>query len=188
MSRSNNCDYLFSYGIYFPTRTIWMTGDITEDKYDKWSKAIYILSRSKGDISIHLNSEGGCVTQCRAIYTCIKQCINNHVKIVVYGQAASSASIILQAGDTRVMTLDSDLMIHLGEETLATDHPRNIDRAHAYNRRVEKWMKDVYLSKIKEKRPRFTKTKLEELIQFDRFINAKQALTLGLVDSVGDLT
>ena len=79
------------------------------------------------------------------------------------------------------------MMIHLGQEELASSHPRDIDALHAANRRAEHWMTAIYLEKIKHKHPRFTKKKLEEFIQFDKYLTPNQALDLGLIDHIGSI-
>ena len=50
------------------------------------------------------------------------------------------------------MSENSKIMLHVGSEGIANDHPRNVDKAYEQNRIDEKWMEDIYLPRIKEKK------------------------------------
>lgn len=180
-------DHLHGQGIDYKKRIIFITGPVNVQMYSTVTKNLLLLDGSgDGAITLRINSEGGDVTSCRAIYTAIRQC-RNKIRTIVYGEASSAGSILVQAGDERVMTPYSDMMIHVGEETLPEGHPRNIDSLIKYNRHIERWIEDVYLEKIKHKKPRFTKARLKELMQFDTYLTPKQALELGLIDVIGDI-
>lgn len=185
MAKFTNADYLHNHDVYFPKRAIVATGEVNLAMYNLILKNLMILDRGGQTITILLNSEGGDITSCRGIYSAIREC-KDYVRIIVYGEANSAASIILQAADERIMMPDSEMMIHLGEETYPSDHPRNIDSLHTHFRRSERWMKKIYLEKIKNKKPRFTKEKLEELLRFDKHLTPRQALDLGLIDLIGE--
>ena len=43
---------------------------------------------------------------------------------------------------------------------------------------------DMYLKRIKEKKPRFTRKQLQSMLTFDTILNPKQAIELGLADKV----
>ena len=62
-------------------------------------------------IDLHVNTPGGDVFEARAIYNALK----SHpatVDVVVDSLAASAGSWIVQAGDTRTMARNSEMMIH----------------------------------------------------------------------------
>lgn len=184
---NDHIDAFHSSGLYQPTRTIVLTGEINEAKYDQLLKNIHALDATSGTINIKLNSEGGELTQCRAMYDTIKGC-KNHVRITVYGQASSSGSILVQAADERIMSENSYMMIHIGHGQSADpeSHPIILERWNAYDELMETWMQDVYLKKIKQKKPRFTRNQLKSLLNFDTILTPKQALELGLIDLIGE--
>lgn len=66
---------------------------------------------STKNIDLHINSEGGQVFDGLAIYAALKNHPAN-VTITVDALAASAASFIVQAADTRVMEPNSRMMIH----------------------------------------------------------------------------
>lgn len=64
-----------------------------------------------GDISVHVNSGGGYTDHGIAIYNALKAHPGN-VTIMVDAMAASAASLIVMAGDLRIMRAASLMMIH----------------------------------------------------------------------------
>ena len=171
--------------VYIPTKTIKLCGEVDENMYNIALSNIHALDSVNGTITIKLMSEGGSLSVGRAIYDIISLC-KNEIRIVCYGEVVSAASIILQAADLRIMSPNSKLMIHVGSESVPEDHPRNVDRLYEQHRIDEKWLEDIYLNKIKEKKKRFTRTQLKDIMIFDKYFNAKEALDLGLVDKIGE--
>jgi len=173
------------YKIDLSKKQTWIEGEIDEVQADRLSKNLSILdsNQSNKPITIILSSDGGDVNQGLRMYNLIRNC-KNYVRIIVEGKAESMASIILQAADERVMLEDSHLMIHIGVEGFAVDHPDNVERwkkkAEEDNKRTE----DIYLKRIKQKKKRFTRNELKELLRFDTILSPKQAIELGLADRI----
>lgn len=172
-----------SYGLYHPTRTIFLTGEVNVDMYELCIKNLHILDTEPETVTIYLNSEGGDVTQGFAIYNAIRA-MKSMVRTIVWGEASSIASMILQASDDRVLAPDAEMMIHIGEEGYGQNHPKIIDSWYKRNKEVAERMKTIYLEKIKHKKKRFTKQKFEELWQFDKILTPKEAVELGLADKI----
>lgn len=192
----DDVDKFFDYEIYIPTRTIYM-GSVSNDQElgesgtdgamaERVIKALHILDSSApgGDkpITIIMNNPGGDEYHGLAIYDAIKAC-KNHVTIVVYGHAMSMGSIILQAADKRVMAPNSRMMIHYG--TWGThDHPKIVYSWAEEGKKFDAWMEQLYLGKIREKHPNFTLKKVQEMCNFDTFINPEEAVAMGLADEI----
>lgn len=70
-----------------------------------------IAAMDAEQIEVHLNSPGGLAFDGIAIYNALRQ-HDATVTVVVDGLAASAASIIAMAGDTVVMSLGAQMMIH----------------------------------------------------------------------------
>lgn len=157
-----------------------MLGDVDIDMFENTAKNLLILDTSEGPITIYLNSPGGCLTQSMALYDIIRNC-RNYVRIIVVGQACSGASIILQAADERLMCENSYVMIHAGEER-TEGHPEIKKRWDAKCLKDNKWMEDLYLTKIKVKKPKFSRVKLVEMLNFDTILDATETINLGLAD------
>ena len=172
--------------VFIETKTIVLVGEVDDDMFEMLAKNLHALDTKSGEITIKLMSEGGSVTVARGIYDLIRGC-KNVVRIQCYGEVASSATIILQAADRRIMAPNSKLMVHVGEEGAPRSKPRDMDRLVQEHRVDEKWMEDIYLKKIKEKKPRYTRKNLKAMLEYDTYLNPKQALELGLCDEIGEI-
>jgi ATP-dependent Clp protease protease subunit len=186
-NRRNDVELYQTYGIHETTKTCEVFGEINSDTVDRVIRNLTILDNLPDlrPINIDLNSDGGCVIEGTRLYDCIRSC-KRHINIFVRGQASSMASIILQAGDTRLITKNSFIMIHIGQEGSPMDHVQNKKRWDRFNEDKAKWMKQVYLNKIKKIKPRFTENKLDELLVFDTILSPSKALELGLIDKILD--
>lgn len=190
MSRNlgNEAELFHDHGLHLPTRTISFTGDadegLTNDNVERLIKNLHILDTMReGDITIKFNCDGGDTVLGMAIYDAIK-CCKNFVRIVVYGHASSMGSIILQAADERIMSPNSVLMIHAGKVQYSADHPKIIDNWRSYDKKMDVIHEDIYLKRIKEKKARFTKEKLQKLLEHDTIFTAKEAVNYGLADKI----
>jgi ATP-dependent Clp protease protease subunit len=166
--------------VHIQSRSILLTGEVCLEMFTEFFKNFHVLNQSTGTITIFINSEGGDLDQCKAIYDLIKAS-GNHIVGTVYGEASSSASLILQACDTRTMSKSSYLMIHIGEEATG-GHPSNKKAWDAKFAKDTEWMLNTYLVRIKQKKPRYTKAKLTELLKFDTILSTEDAAALGLID------
>lgn len=102
------------YGEIVSDRPIdWYTGQPTEDAYIVSSELLEDLEdlKTKDNITIHLNSVGGDLYAGLAIYNRLKALPAN-ITTINDGLAASAASIIFQAGDTRKVHAGSNIMVH----------------------------------------------------------------------------
>ena len=181
--KEDHIDKFHDYGIYLPTRTIEIFGEIDEEMATKVIRNLHILDNTKeGTVTIKLMSEGGCVTSGLAIYDAIRA-MKNYVRVICYGNVESMATVVLQAGDERLMTPDSYLMIHEGHQETKV-HPKNKKRWDDFIEILDKRCLDIYLEKIKQKKPRFTRKKLQDLLVFDTILQPKQVIELGLADKL----
>ena len=179
-------DQFHDKDVFIPTKTIKLIGDVDDDMLNSALCNLHSLDYTAGEVTIKLVSDGGSVAVARAIYDLIVN-MKNVVSIIAYGEVSSAASIILQAGDERVMSPNSKLMLHAGEESIPSSHPKNSEKLYKQHRIDEAWMEDVYLSRIREKKKRFTRVKLKELLEWDTFMNPKEALEYGLIDAIGEI-
>lgn len=182
--KQSDFDILMSYNIDIRGRVIYLDDQIDENSASLFIKSIRYLDKTNGTINIILNSPGGCVTQGFAIYDAIKLC-KNEVEIKVLGMAMSMGSIILQAGDKRIMSTNARYMIHIGDMDVE-GHFKNVKRAVAENEEMDKICVDIYLDKIQEVNPDFRKSQVQKLMEFDSYLSAQKCLELGLIDNIDD--
>jgi ATP-dependent Clp protease protease subunit len=180
---TENIMLLYDKGIYLPTRTITLIGEINRDSAEATIKGLHMLgSLSSEPISILLNSDGGDVNQGLAIMDMIRR-QTAHVTVDVYGEACSMAAVILQAADTRRMAPTARLMIHVGSESY-DDHVHIVRRWAKYIAKEDKICTDKLLDRIREKHVDFSRGKLNKMLEFDTILNAEEAVKLGLADEV----
>jgi len=189
----DDSDRFHDYGIYIPSRTIYMGSEIVDLNdgesgcdalmAERTIKNLTILeSINKEPITILMNNIGGDEFHCFAIVDAIRVC-TSHIKIVVFGHAMSAGSLILQAADERVMAPLAVQMIHYG--TFANnDHSKTFQKWATEGKRIDEWMEQWYMAKIKEKHPEFKMKKLQEMLNFDSFLSAEESVRLGLADKV----
>lgn len=195
MSRIKRDDitHFIDEDIYLPTRTLYMgsTGDHEGQEFgvnysmaERMVKGLHILDSSAMEqpITIIMNNLGGDYTHGMAIFDSIKIC-RNHVTVRVFGHAMSMGAIILQAADDRLMSINSTMMLHYGNTDLS-DHVKNVERWVEWDKKMSANIEQLFLTKIREAKPRFTSEQVKNLLVFDRILSAKEALDLGLIDGI----
>lgn len=186
-------DRLHDYGIYIPTRTIFMGSesyDIEQGESgcdgfmaERIIKNLHVLeSISIDPITILMNNIGGDEYHGFAIYDAIQAC-KSHVTIRVFGHAMSMGSIILQAADDRIMAPTSRQMIHYGTWGIH-DHAKTTQQWAKEGQKIDCWMEQMYLDKMKEKNPKASLGHLKKMLDHDTFLTAQESCVLGLADSV----
>ena len=134
---------------------------------------------AKKDIFFYINSPGGVVYDCLAIYDTMNY-IKPDVQTICTGMAASAAAILLASGakGKRFALPHSKIMIHQphgGTQGKITD--QEIDLREALN------LKDI-IEEIMAKNTGQKKAKLHEDMERDFYMSAKEAKTYGIVDDV----
>lgn len=189
----DDTDRFHDYSLFVPARTLYMGSEIVELSEgesgtdalmaERTIKNLTILeSIGKDPITIIMNNIGGDVNHGLAIFDAIKAC-ESHVIIKVFGHAMSMGSIILQAADERVLAPLASQMIHYG--SLGVDkEAKTVYKIVDEYKRIDRWMEEMYIEKIREKNPTYKINKLKEMLSHDTFLTAEQSVALGLADKV----
>jgi len=144
-------------------------------------------------ILIHMHSLGGNWGDGMAIYDAI-ELARSHVTIVVYGQAESMSSIILQAADTRIMMPNSYFMSHYGS---SSNYGNYLDTQSwsKFETTILDSMLDIYVTKcikgkfFKERYEEPTEAKVKTFIKRklkdgDWYLSSNEAVYYGFADGV----
>lgn len=128
-------------------------------------------------ISILLNSPGGDITQGLAIYDAIKRspC---HIEIIATGQCMSSASIILQAADKRILTKNCFVMVHDGTDA-NEGRPVDVLAWAKFGQVINKIMYNIYAERSGK-----PNTYWHKKCQNDYIMTADEAVLEGLADEI----
>ena len=176
-------DSYFKTNVDAHSRTIYLGKDIEEEGTADILKALLFLnSISSKPIKIILNSVGGDEYYMFAIYDAIATS-PSFIEIVGCGYIMSAASVILQAADKRVLLPNATMLLHYGTsyfEGHSLDHTRT---AKEYER-MSTIIEDIYLERIREKKPRFTRQQIQGILQFDTYLSSEDAVKMGLADEV----
>lgn len=195
MSKKNakdSADHFHDYGIHIPTRTIYIGSEGSENgdengvdylMAERAVKNLYLLdSASNEPITVILNTLGGDVIHGMSIYDAIKES-KSHVTIKATGYVMSMGSLILQSGDSRLLSPSALVMVHHGTEA-QEGHVKKVRSWVDFGRRHDKVLNQIYLDKIREKHPNFSLAKLDKLLDFDTILFASEAVELGLADGI----
>jgi len=143
------------------------------------------------DISFYINSPGGLVTAGLAIYDTM-QFIKCDVHTIVIGQAASMGSFLAQAGapGKRFVLPESRTMIHRVSSgtpgTRGSVHVQELQfedarRTYEESQRINNRLTELY---VRHNTASKTYDEMYELMKFDTFLSAQQAVDLGLADKI----
>lgn len=186
-------DRFHDYSLYVPTRTIFMGSEEVSLEHgesgtdgsmaERTIKNLLILEgMSNEPITIIMNNIGGDEYHGFAIFDAIVAC-KSRVIVKVFGHAMSMGSIILQAADERIMAPNSRQMIHYGTWGIH-DHAKTSRKWSDEGLKIDEWMENLYLNRIKQKQPDFTIARLKKMLDHDTFLTAAESVELGLADEV----
>ncbi len=159
-------------------------GDITSWEWDEsdvssytLSKVLDNLSETIENINVYINSYGGEVAEGLAIYNALKR---QKAKITTYcdGFACSIASVIFMAGDERVMSNASLLMIHNAwsyAQGNANDFRKQADDLDI----ITQASINAYMSNIN-----ITEEELKEMLNNEKWIECNEALEKGFITTI----
>ena len=173
-------EYCFEKGINFKDRVLQITGPIEEHvSFDYLDAALTEMERgSKKSITIKINSPGGSTYEALAMVDRIRE---SKCQIVTkcYGHAMSAASIILAAGDKRLIGRRAWLMHHEISYGSAGTLSEHVDLVTQTHQEFLQWCKAM---------AEFTNMPyefwLEEAKKKDAYFNAEEALELGIADAI----
>lgn len=140
--------------------------------------------RRGSTIRIIMNCYGGDEYQGMAVYDTIRQ---SKFDVTIEGRGAvmSMGVFIMQAANRRLLSANARLMVHSGTWGDAGEqHFENHMRAAEEGMKLKDIYLDILWKKIKEKKPKFSREKMEELLKFDKFMSAREAVSYGLADYV----
>lgn len=180
----DHIDKFHDYDICYSTKTCKIFGDIDKDMKDRTISNLHLLDHTTGEVTILLSSGGGSVSEGLDIVDAIRA-MKNYVRIIAYGEVGSMASVIFQAADTgrRFMMPNSYLMLHEGESGTVG---KKKDRKE-WNRLLnwhDKRCIDMYMTKIKEQKPKYTLKQLDAKLDKDWILFPEEAIQWGLADKV----
>lgn len=163
---------------------IYIHGNILDDSYDRyfWSddeKSGYVLPidvrkqlenvKSK-DLTIYINSDGGLVSAGIAIANMISR-HEGHTTAIIDGWAASIASVIFMAADTRKMPSNTWLMIHKPMIQMA-GNADDLRRGVSFLDTIQAGIEDTYMGRAKKG---VTTEQVHDMVNAETWMTAEEA-------------
>jgi len=200
---SNNLHNLHDYSIDPENREIYLhsyfsSDDANEPGVDYRSAIIfeknlrYLNLISLDPILIHMHLPGGDWQDCLGIYDNIKNS-KSPVCIVAYAKVESSSTVLFQAADLRILSQNTNFLIHYGSISLDNEHKAALSSVQWSEKESDK-MIDIFTercmnSKIyKEKNWKRTLAKKHIITQLatkrDWILTADEAVEYGFADGI----
>lgn len=160
-------------------------GDITSWDWSDRDVSSYKLSKQLeelqdvDEINVHINSYGGEVAEGLAIYNSLRK---HKAKVRTYcdGFACSIASVIFMAGDERVMSKASLLMIH-NAWTYAQGNSEELRKQADDLDKITSASVNAYMSHVN-----ITEKKLKKLMDNETWLTYQEAIEMGFATSIDE--
>jgi ATP-dependent Clp protease protease subunit len=163
------------------SRTLYLDGVIAQEGWfdDDITPAAFRaeLYAGKGNITVYINSPGGCVFASSQIYTMLIE-YPFDVTVKVDGIAASAASVVAMAGTTVLMAPTAMLMVH-NPSSIAIGDTVEMQKAIAMLEEVKETIITSY--EIKTSLPR---DELARMMDAETWFSANRAVELGFADGL----
>lgn len=162
---------------------IYIFGDITSWEWFESDVSSYTLAKELTEmkdidkINVHINSYGGEVSEGIAIYN---QLVNSKAAVTTYcdGFACSVASVIFMAGDERIMSDASLLMIH-SPWAVMSGNAKELRKGADDLDVIEQASMAAYMNRIN-----IEESELKELLDNETWLTAADALEKGFATAV----
>lgn len=162
-------------------RTLFLNGTIAEDSWfdDDVTPKLFRdeLMAGSGDITVWLNSPGGCCVAAAQIYNMLMD-YKGSVTVKIDGIAASAASVIAMAGTKVLMSPVSTMMLH-NLMTIAYGNSDEMQKAIEMLDSVKDSIINAY-----EIKTGLSRAKLSHLMDAETWMDANKAVELGFADGI----
>lgn len=161
-----------------------VSSEVNSDLAAEVMKNLILLTQiGHKELSVVLNCPGGDVQQALAIYDALIA-FDGKVSITVVGEAYSMGAIILQAGDERLLSPNSSVMIHDGTRSYSNVRVKDYRKMSRHDDANDKKCYDILLHAMKKTNPNMTLAKLKKIMSSDEYFTAEDAVAIGLADRI----
>ncbi len=173
-------DSLFDYGVNIAKRSVYLFGEITEERAARVIKGLRFLDTPRKKITLYINSMGGNIYDAFAIYDVCRS-LKSPLEIIVVGTCMSAATIILLAGTKgrRFVSKNLSLMVHHGSYDISGRF-KDVTSETRHIRNLEKRWHEIFAKHTSK-----TKAYWDKICEkSDYYFGAKQAIQLKLADKI----
>lgn len=163
------------------SRTIFLNGEISDETWygDEVTPKLFKqdLYSEDGNITVWINSPGGCVFAASQIYNMLMD-YKGKVTVKIDGIAVSAASVIAMAGEEILISPTGLIMIH-NPMTFAFGGALEMEKAIAMLSEVKESIINAY-----EIKTGISRAKLANFMDDETWFNANKAVELGFADKI----
>lgn len=151
-NNNNNLNNIHDYNIDIENRELYLHSYLSNDNEEAgvdYRSAIifeknirYLNTLSLDPILVHMHLPGGDWQDCLGIYDNIKNS-KSKVAIVAYAKVESSSSVLLQAADLRILSQNTNFLIHYGSLSIDNEHKAALSTVQWSEKESEK-MIDIF--------------------------------------------
>ena len=141
-----------------------------------------LMAEQTGDLTIHLDSEGGCVTSGISMYNQIRAYEGGEVTIHIDSQACSIATVVACAADKVVMNSNAKFMIHRAW-TVAMGNSVEFRSMAEILELMDADIASAYADKTD-----LPEDELLAMMEAETWMSAEKALELGFVDEINEIS
>lgn len=181
-AKKDDIELLHQYGLHSARRIVRLFREIDEESVSEVCSNLIALDMSDGPITLLLNTPGGEWYNGMAIYDTLRSC-KNHVTIIGIGHVMSMGTVLMQAGDERLLSPHCRMMMHYGWDGFEGTS-RDMVEAGKEALYLQKQMENIFLRRIREKKPKYTRQSLRALLSVDSHMSPTFFVELGLADKV----
>ncbi len=137
----------------------------------------YEAQKGAEDITVHIHSPGGYITEGFAIHDYIRS-LGKPVTTIIEGMCYSIATVIALAGDVRKMTSNADFMVHLASGGAFG----NSDEIQEYAESLKE--AEAKIAKFYSQKTGLTEDEALDLMKDETFMSAETALSKGFITEI----
>ena len=165
-------------GIDANNSVLFIDGEITIGLASYVARAMHLFKLNHQPVTLFLNTPGGSCDAAFGMYDLIQSC-KEHVTIIGYGEVASAGVLILQAGDTRLLTKNCRVLVHPGYASVGEDMMQNVIN----NTKSHQVMSSMFYSVIGKSMGLTTK-EMNQKYTWDTWLSSSKAVRVGLADRI----
>jgi len=187
IKKETKVDEVHSYGILFDGREIFLMSEIDDESLGELIKNFRLLeNKNDSPVTLYMSTRGGSCDSGLGMYDFIANS-TLHTTIVCFGFCYSMGPVILQSADHRVCSANTTFLLHDGISGICADKHQDAMNAANWEQSIKEKMYDILAESMSESTQEDIgkiRRKLSTKMKSDWYLNAQEALQLGLVDEV----
>lgn len=164
----------------YQRRTLYLPYDVDEGTVSDLIARMLILSKSEGDINLIIQSWGGSLADCLALYDIMKT-IPNDVCTYGLGKCTSAGAFLLAAGTKGKRYIYPSCRVMIHQPSVSPGYAKITDQEISLKN--DKLWKELFLTRWAKSTGQPLKKAMKDA-EHDKWFSAQEALEYGIVDHI----